>query len=198
MRDEGGQDSAPLLISHPSSLIPHCFSAWIPPSPNIPTPLSALLYPGIGLLEGTNLSEGRGTPKPFEWLGAPWIDAEELAECLNAEALPGVWFRPVHFIPTTSKWSGELCAGVQVHVRDDQAFRPVRTGVAVLTALRHGWPEQFRWIETNGRFKVDRLTGTDATRRQIDAGQPSAQIAASWAADEAAFAATRGPVRLYR
>src|SRR5207249_3263812 len=121
---------------------------WVPPSPNMPTPTTALVYPGIALLEGTNVSEGRGTAKPFEWLGAPWVDADRLAERLRSDDLPGAAFRPIHFIPSASKCAGRTCAGVQVHVTDVAAFRPVMTGVAVLCALRGLWPAQFAWRQS--------------------------------------------------
>jgi uncharacterized protein YbbC (DUF1343 family) len=183
--------------SHPSSLIPHPWNPWVPSSPNMPAPETALVYPGTCLLEGTNVSEGRGTAKPFEWMGAPWIDADTLAERLRAAALPGAAFRPVYFIPSASKWAGETCAGVQVHVTDERAFRPVLTGVAILAAVRALWPEEFQWRESGGRFAVDRLAGTDRVRRAIDAGEAPVDIAATWTADETAFRSTRAPVRLY-
>jgi len=188
---------APATGSHPSSLIPHPWATWVPPSPNIPTPETTLVYPGTCLLEGTNVSEGRGTAKPFEWIGAPWVDAGALAERLRADALPGAAFRPVYFCPTASKWAGETCAGVQLHVADELAFRPVLTGVAILSALRALWPDQFQWREAGGHFAVDRLAGTDRLRRDIDAGAAPAAIAATWTADEAAFQVTRSRARLY-
>lgn len=184
-------------VSHPSSLIPHPWNLWVPPSPGMPTQATALVYPGTCLLEGTNVSEGRGTAQPFEWLGAPWIDAGALAEKLRAYGLPGVAFRPVYFIPTASKSAGETCAGVQVHVMDDRTFRPVLTGVAILAALRALWPSPFQWREGGGRFAVDRLAGTDRLRRDVDAGMAPADIAAAWVPDETAFAGTRATVRLY-
>jgi uncharacterized protein YbbC (DUF1343 family) len=161
----------------------------------MPTPGTALVYPGTCLLEGTNLSEGRGTAKPFEWVGAPWIDAIALAEQLRASALPGAAFRPVYFIPSASKWAGETCAGVQIHVTDDRVFRPVLTGVGILAAVRALWPAEFQWREAGGRFAVDLLAGTDRVRRSIDAGEAPVDIAAAWAADEEAFRVTRSAVR---
>jgi uncharacterized protein YbbC (DUF1343 family) len=156
----------------------------------MPTPATALVYPGMALLEGTNVSEGRGTAKPFEWFGAPWVDADLLAERLRAAELPGALFRPIHFIPSASKWAGDTCAGVQVHVTDVAAFRPVLTSVAVLSALRELWPGQFSWREANGFF-IDRLAGTDQLRLAVDRGEPPAAIAATWKEDEEAFRATR-------
>jgi uncharacterized protein YbbC (DUF1343 family) len=163
---------------------------WVPPSPNMPTPLTALLYPGTALLEGTNVSEGRGTPKPFEWLGAPWVVAEALTERLRSYSVPGAVFRPVHFIPTASKWSGERCGGVQVYVTDPLRFRPVLTGVAVLCALHQLWPAEFSWRASESGFAVDRLAGTDHLRLAIDGGEQPAAIAAAWSEDEAAFMET--------
>ena len=112
-------------------------------------------------------------------------------------ALPGAAFRPVYFIPSASKWAGETCAGVQIHVTDDRAFRPVLTGVAILAAARALWPAEFQWREASGRFTVDRLAGTDRVRRSIDAGEAPGDIAAAWAADEEAFRVTRSAARLY-
>jgi uncharacterized protein YbbC (DUF1343 family) len=163
---------------------------WVPPSPNMPAPTTALVYPGMALLEGTNVSEGRGTAKPFEWLGAPWVDADALAERLRADDLTGAAFRPIHFIPSASKWAGETCAGLQVHVTDVVAFRPVLTGVAVLSALRKLWPAQFAWRQSGGFF-IDRLAGTVELRLAVDRGEAPAAIAATWREDEAAFVATR-------
>jgi uncharacterized protein YbbC (DUF1343 family) len=180
-----------------SSLPEALLTRWVPPSPNIPTPLTARLYPGTCLLEGSNLSEGRGTTRPFEWLGAPWVDGELLAERLRRDDLPGAAFRPLHFVPTTSKWAGETCAGVHVHVTDLDAFRPVRTGIAVLAAVRELWPDRFQWLGSGGRYSVDRLAGTDSVRRAIDNGESAESIAAAWAEDEAAFRSVRERVRLY-
>src|SRR5690606_35986203 len=105
---------------------------WVPPSPNLPTFASALVYPGQVLLEGTNLSEGRGTTTPFEVAGAPFVDPELLADELNDRALPGVRFRPVRFRPTFDQWQGQVCGGVQFHVTDLQSFRPYATTLHLL------------------------------------------------------------------
>jgi uncharacterized protein YbbC (DUF1343 family) len=164
---------------------------WVPPSPNMATALTALVYPGTALLEGTNVSEGRGTAKPFEWVGAPWVVAEALADRLNAFALPGVRFRPIHFIPSASKWEGETCGGAQIHVFEDAKFRPVLTGTAILSALRQLWPGQFAWRESNGQFAVDRLAGTDRLRLAVDDGVELHAIAVSWKPEELAFQCLR-------
>jgi uncharacterized protein YbbC (DUF1343 family) len=170
---------------------------WIPPSPAMPAPEPALLYPGMCLLEGTNVSEGRGTACPFRWFGAPWVDPEGLADRLNGEGLPGVRFRPVRFSPTASKFRGETCAGCQVHVLDAQAFRPVATGVAVLSALRHGYPDSFTWRENAGRYSVDRLAGTRAVREAIDAGRTWQQISEEWTPAVEAYRLVLGQAALY-
>lgn len=153
---------------------------WVPPSPNMPAFETALLYPGMCLLEGTNVSEGRGTACPFRWFGAPWIDAETLAERLNAAGLPGVRFRPARFQPSASKHAGEACAGCQVHVLDPEALLPVASGVAVLAALRDMYPDQFEWRRNGEKWSVDRLAGTSGLREQIDDGRSWTEIAAGW------------------
>src|SRR5439155_25605958 len=128
--------------------------AWVAPSPNMPTAETARVYPGTCLFEGTVLSEGRGTAKPFEWIGAPWIDPERWAESLNVRNLPGARFRPVYFVPSASKFSGEACGGVQVHVTDRDGFRAVKVGVAMLHSLRTLWPDRFAWRGSGSSFFV--------------------------------------------
>ena len=154
---------------------------WVPPSPNMPTPDTALVYPGMGLLEGTNVSEGRGTTRPFETVGAPWVDARALAERLNAMALPGVRFRPTWFTPTFSKHAGQACGGVQLHVTDRAAFRPVRTGVAVLKALHDQHPQDFDFLPGKPPF-FDRLAGVPWLREAIVRGDTLDAIEARWQA----------------
>ena len=153
---------------------------WIMPSPNMPTLETATVYPGTCFVEGTNLSEGRGTTRPFELIGAPWIDPYALADDLNARGLPGVRFRPVYFAPTFSKHAGQTCGGVQLHVIDRQGFHPVATGVHLLDATRRRWPDRFQWQQSGGSFSIDRLAGTDALRLALDRGMPPGQIIASW------------------
>ncbi len=170
---------------------------WVPPSPNMPGPETALVYPGTCFLEGTNVSEARGTACPFRWFGAPWVEAEGLADALNAAGLPGARFRPVRFRPSASKFSGETCSGCQVHVTDGGSFRPVATGVAVLAALRRLYPDRFAWREAGGRFAVDRLVGTSTVRQEIEAGVPWREIAAGWAAGETAHRERLAAVSLY-
>jgi len=167
---------------------------WIPPSPNLPSPRTALVYPGTCAFEGTNLSEGRGTTRPFEWIGAPWIDGRAWADALNARALPGVRFRPIAFIPWASKHEGERCGGVQVHVTDPARFDPLRVAIEMIASARRLWPGEFRFLE--GHF--DRLWGTARIREALVAGKPPADIVASWQADLAAFRERREPHLLYR
>lgn len=169
---------------------------WVPPSPNMPTPDTALAYPGLGLLEGTNVSEGRGTTRPFETFGAPWVDAQALADRLNAQALPGVRFRPAWFTPTFSKHAGQACGGVQLHVTDRAAFRPVRTGIAVLKALHDLHPEAFAFLPGEPPF-FDKLAGVDWLRGAILRGDPLDAIEARWQPGLAAFEAVRQRYLLY-
>lgn len=157
----------------------HTGLAWVPPSPAMPAPETALVYPGICLLEGTNVSEGRGTANPFQWFGAPWAQAEELADRLNAEELPGCRFRPIRFRPTASKHHGEVCEGCQLHVTDPAAFLPVAAGVAVLSVFRTVY-DTFAWRETAATYAVDRLAGSTRLRTAIDAGLSWPELAAEW------------------
>lgn len=152
---------------------------WVPPSPNMPSPRTALVYPGIGLFEGTNLSEGRGTTTPFEVVGAPFVDGQALAARMNALGLPGVRFRPLHFTPTFSKYSGQSCGGVQIHVLDEEAFRPVRTGIALLQAIHALYPEKMEFLPGQPPF-FDKLAGNGWLRKAIEDGEPLSDIEARW------------------
>lgn len=171
--------------------------AWVPPSPNLPAPESAMLYPGTALLEGTNISEGRGTSNPFEQIGAPFIDGALLSDQLNRLALPGVWFRPASFTPTASKFSGQNCHGVMVHVTDTLAFQPVLTGVALVHMLQKLYPDDFHFIDGSPPF-FDKLAGTATLRTAIVAGHSAQEIAAGWREDVARFRKMRRPYLLYR
>jgi uncharacterized protein YbbC (DUF1343 family) len=175
---------------------------WVLPSPNMPTADTAAVYPGQCLLEGTNLSEGRGTTRPFELCGAPWIDPHELTWRLEEARLPGVRFRPAWFQPTFHKFAGQDCGGVQSHITDRWAFRPVRTGLAVLAALQELSGTHFAWRTEEYEFVTDRpaidlLFGSDRERLALDAGKPWQEIAAVWEAEEAAFRQRRRPFLLY-
>jgi uncharacterized protein YbbC (DUF1343 family) len=175
---------------------------WVLPSPNMPTVETAFVYPGQCLLEGTNLSEGRGTTRPFELCGAPWVDAPRLARRPHGENLPGVTFRPVWFRPTFQKFAGQTCGGVQLHVGDRNTFQPVRTGLAVLAALRELAGERFDWRREPYEFVADRLAidllfGSDRERRALESGRTPRDIAREWEAEEEAFRHRRRPFLLY-
>lgn len=165
---------------------------WVLPSPNMPTEETALVYPGQCLLEGTNASEGRGTTRPFELCGAPGVDAVALAERLNAEQLPGIVFRPAWFVPKFQKHAERLCGGVQLHVREPEAFLPVRTSLALLIELRRAMGAGFAWRTETYEFvsdipAIDLLFGCDRERRGIEAGVGWRDLARAWEAEEEAF-----------
>ncbi|MGE0816589.1 MAG: exo-beta-N-acetylmuramidase NamZ domain-containing protein [Vicinamibacterales bacterium] len=179
-----------------------CAMPWVMPSPNMPTLDSAIVYPGTVLLEGTLASEGRGTTRPFELVGAPWVQPEPFSDGLMAQGLPGVVFRPVVFEPTFQKHQGVSCGGCQIHVTDRRAFRPVETGVAVIAALRAADPDRFAWRPPPYEYEhrlmpIDILAGSGTTRELVERGASAAEIAAGWRDDEAAFAALRAPYLLY-
>src|SRR3990167_3806191 len=176
---------------------------WVAPSPNMPTPDTARVYPGGCLVEGTNLSEGRGTTRPFEWIGAPWLDAHRYAAALEAERLPGVRFRPARFRPTFHKWAGRLCGGVQVHVTDPDRLPPFPTGRALLAGARRLAPRRFAWRRPpyeyeRRRLPIDVLCGTDALRRALQLGLPLPALAATWRHDLGRWTRARAPYLLYR
>ncbi|MEV0925735.1 DUF1343 domain-containing protein [Streptomyces spongiicola] len=166
---------------------------WVPPSPNMPTPETALVYSGTCLFEGTNLSEGRGTTRPFELLGAEGID-RAWAEAANALHLPGVRFREAYFAPVFSKFQGRTVGGVQLHVHDREAFDPVRTGVGLLVTAKRSWTG-FAWQPDHW---IDKLTGSALVRTMIDAGAGTDEVVGAWQQDLAAFRALRREYLLYR
>jgi uncharacterized protein YbbC (DUF1343 family) len=175
---------------------------WVIPSPNLPTLDSAIVYPGAVLFEGTLLSEGRGTTRPFELIGAPWLDGESLAEAMNARGLPGVHFRPVFFEPTFQKHARETCGGCQLHVTSRTDFRPVRTAVELIDECRRQSPAQFAWRRPPYEYEhdkepIDILYGTDRLRTTIDAGGDLRALVAEWAPEEEAFRQQREKYLLY-
>ena len=173
---------------------------FIPSSPNLPTLDAVTLYPGACLIEGTNLSEGRGATRPFEYFGAPWIDAEALAVRVNALELAGLRFRPVYFVPTFGKHQAELCAGVHVYVTNRDRFRPVDAMLHVLQALKRVYPDDFKWRSPwvpGRRRPIDMLWGSDRLRRWLDADRPVDQLIESWRADLGDFAKRREAFLLY-
>lgn len=166
---------------------------WVPPSPNMPTPETALVYSGTCLFEGTNLSEGRGTTRPFELLGAEGVDGG-WAAAANGLGLAGVHFREAYFAPTFSKFQGKTVGGVQLHVHDREAFDPVRTGIGLLITARRVW-SGFAWRPDHW---IDRLTGSTLVRTMIDAGADTDEVVGGWQRELAAFRRTRREYLLYR
>ncbi|WP_413756467.1 exo-beta-N-acetylmuramidase NamZ domain-containing protein [Streptomyces sp. MMBL 11-3] len=166
---------------------------WVPPSPNMPTPDTALVYSGTCLFEGTNLSEGRGTTRPFELLGAEGVD-RRWAAAAGELGLPGVHFREAYFAPTFSKFQGRTVGGVQLHVHDRAAFDPVRTGIGLLVTAKQVW-SGFAWRPDNW---IDKLTGSTRVRTMIDAGATTDEVVAGWRDELAAFRRVRKEYLLYR
>lgn len=178
-------------------LLPELDIPWVAPSPNCPTFETALCYLGTCVFEGTNVSEGRGTTQPFELVGAPWIDAAELARQMNAYGLPGVGFREAAFAPTFSKWAGERCFGVQMHILDPRAAEPVLAGLLLLDEIRAQNPERFEFLvpaDPAAPYHIDHLLGTDRYRLE---GVPAADLLDSYAPALAAFLDARQPYLLY-
>jgi len=179
---------------------------WVMPSPNMPTPATALVYPGQCLFEATNLSEGRGTTRPFEIVGAPFLDGYDWVAALTEMArkelpLPGVRFRPLSFRPTFHKFAGRSCGGVQLHVTDRAAFRPYATGIALIASAHRLAPAEFRWRTEPYEFvadppAIDLLTGGGDVRRTVDANAPLGELVATFAPFEREFAQHRRPALL--
>ncbi len=175
---------------------------WVLPSPNMPTPDTAFVYPGGCLVEGTNLSEGRGTTRPFELVGAPWLDGSALARTLEKERLDGVGFRPAAFTPTFHKHAGRRCQGVQVHVRERKSFPAFLTYLLLIHHARRQDPERFAWREPPYEYElvrppIDILTGTDRIRGAIDAGRSPKTLARGWRKQQDAFRRRRERFLLY-
>ncbi len=170
---------------------------WVPPSPNMPTLETATLYPGICLLEGTNLSEGRGTTKPFEWVGAPWIDSERWADKLNNIKLAGTHFRPIQFTSTFSKYAEEPCHGVQVHITDRDQFKPVDVGLHLIATACRDYRDHFEFRENRGRYFFDLLAGTDELRLRLMEGESPTEILQAWENETKEFIDERRPYLLY-
>ncbi|MFD1829735.1 exo-beta-N-acetylmuramidase NamZ domain-containing protein [Streptomyces desertarenae] len=172
---------------------------WVPPSPNMPTPDTAVVYAGTGYFEGTNLSEGRGTTRPFELIGAPYLD-HRYSDRLNARKLPGVRFREGYFVPTFGKHTGTTCGGVQIHVTDPRRYEPVTTAVAMLVEARRY--DAFAWRQdawdTRRPFWIDKLSGSPRLRGMVDAGKDVDEITAAWREEVRAFERTRRAYLLYR
>jgi uncharacterized protein YbbC (DUF1343 family) len=175
---------------------------WVMPSPNMPTLDTAIVYPGTVLFEGMMLSEGRGTTRPFELVGAPWIEAERFAREMNSLQLTGVHFRPAVFEPTFQKHAKQTCGGCQIHVTARHLFKPVLVGVALAGMFWRTNPSQFAWRQPpyeyeHDKMPIDILAGSDALRKQIEADVPAIDIAAGWKVDEDAFRSLREPFLIY-
>jgi len=175
---------------------------WVLPSPNMPSVETATVFPGTVYLEGTNISEGRGTTRPFEIIGAPFIDPLKLLEVLERENLKGVFFRPHFSQPTFSKWEGKLCGGLQIHILNRNIFKPVITGIAIIKAIYNLYPELFRWKKPPYEYVYDKLpfdviAGTDKLRKQIMANLPTMEIEKSWKKSLSYFSKIRERYLLY-
>ena len=175
---------------------------WVLPSPNMPTLDTALVYPGGVLLEGTNISEGRGTTRPFEIIGAPWIEPRAFAAELKTFGLAGVAFRPLFFTPAWDKYANEQCGGIQIHVANRREFRPVRCGAAIVAASARLYPDRFRWKSPPYEYEygippIDIISGSAALRETIDAGRDLSRLFDDWRADEERFRAEREQFLLY-
>jgi uncharacterized protein YbbC (DUF1343 family) len=182
---------------------------WVTPSPNLPTLDTAVVYPGTCLFEGLNVSEGRGTTRPFEMVGAPWIDGFKLRERLTSEKLPGVMFRGLYFTPTFGKSAGEACGGIQLHVHDRRKFEPILTGLHTIKAIMDLFPGRLEfkkgWTRVDSTeetlpavdFSFDLLAGTAAIREQLLDGVEPEDIKKGWAKDLKAFQAKRRKYLLY-
>ena len=175
---------------------------WVAPSPNMPTLTTAAIYPGACLVEATNLSEGRGTTRPFQLVGAPFVDGERLASRLAALELPGVAFRPTRFRPELGKHAGSVCGGVEWHVTDRATMRPLETGLRLLAAVRALHPESFAWRSQAYEFvsdvpAIDLLTGSSAAREAVEGVCDADALLASWRRHCRRFERTRHPFLLY-
>ncbi|MCP1424272.1 uncharacterized protein YbbC (DUF1343 family) [Paenibacillus xylanexedens] len=178
-----------------------CGLPWMLPSPNMPTLDSVRVYAGTCLFEGTNVSEGRGTTRPFEWIGAPWVDGERLAERFREYKLEGVHVHPVYMSPTFSKHAGELCGGVRIFVTDSRKFRAVETGLVLLHELVSLYPEQFCWLEPpepGSRYFIDLLAGGKEVRETIHDRAEFVRLMDAWNVQAAEWKERRKPFLLYQ
>jgi len=176
---------------------------WVMPSPNMPTSDTALVYPGMCLLEATNISEGRGTTRPFELFGAPFIHPETIVNALKEFKLPGVLFRPLSFQPTFQKHAGLLCGGAQIHVIDRERFKPFKTGVAILKAIHNTYPRDFKWNQPPYEYEevklpIDILAGTDRLRKDIESGKDLDGMEKWWREETRAFEKIRKKYLIYK
>jgi uncharacterized protein YbbC (DUF1343 family) len=187
-RDQGWEEFlhvVPVMNYEPDLFFDEGDLPWIMPSPNLPTLDSALVYPGMCLWEGTNLSEGRGTTRPFELCGAPFLDQNLIESMLSPEDLPGCSLRRVTFEPTFQKWAGQPCLGWQIHVQNRQTFSPVRTAVALLRAIATVHPESFAWKSPPYEYEqhhwpIDILAGGPSLRQVVEGKRSLKEAWAAW------------------
>jgi uncharacterized protein YbbC (DUF1343 family) len=175
---------------------------WQPPSPNMPAFDTALVYPGQILLEGTNLSEGRGTTKPFECFGAPFIDPHLLRQKLERRKLPGCRFEEIAFIPHFDKWEGESCHGLQLHVIDPRAYKPYYTTLAIIQEVMRAWPKEFSWRQPPYEYEfeklpIDIITGDEAIRKGLEKGKDLDEMETSWQEELEGFLSLRKQYLIY-
>ncbi|MBL8025633.1 MAG: DUF1343 domain-containing protein, partial [Fibrobacteres bacterium] len=175
---------------------------WAVPSPNMPTLETAVVYPGMCLFEGVNLSEGRGTTRPFELFGAPWLDADKLVKVLRSYKLPGVVFRPYHFMPTFDKHKGEICHGTFMHITDRRIFKPFLTAVGAIKACREQNISKFKWLDGPYEYEtvklpIDILFGNGRIRKQIESGSALTIIERGYKSEQQIFEKERKEWLLY-
>ena len=175
---------------------------WVMPSPNMPTVDTTVVFPATVFFEGTEVSEGRGTTRPFEIVGAPYINEKEYADALAALELPGVIFRPINFLPTFQKHAGKECGGVFLHITDREKFEPVMTGIAMIKTIYEAYPKNFSWKVTPYEYEFNRnpfdvIAGTTKIREMIESGKSVQEIKSSWQTDVENFNRTRKPYLLY-
>jgi uncharacterized protein YbbC (DUF1343 family) len=175
---------------------------WVMPSPNMPTLDTTHVYPGGCLIEGTNLSEGRGTTRPFELVGAPWLDPWKLADAMNRERLPGARFRASYFKPTFHKHAGQLCGGVGIHVTDRRRFPAFLAYLLLIEKARRQDPRRFAWRQPPYEYErvkppIDILCGTDRVRLLIERGEPVRRLLPQWREELALFKRRRAKYLLY-
>jgi uncharacterized protein YbbC (DUF1343 family) len=176
---------------------------WTMPSPNMPGLSTALVYPGMCLVEGTNVSEGRGTTRPFETIGAPWIDPFLLVASLKKETVPGVQVRPTFFIPTFNKYKNELCGGLHIYVHNRKKFNSVLTGLTIIKIIKKLYPDKFRWRTPpyefeKKKFPFDILIGNEWVRRALNRTEPIAEMRKKWMKELMGFKKIRKKYLLYR
>jgi uncharacterized protein YbbC (DUF1343 family) len=175
---------------------------WVLPSPNMPLVETAMVYPGQVILEGTNLSEGRGTTRPFEIFGAPFLEPDRVREVLDSEALRGAILRDVDFKPTFNKWAGELCCGFQIHVTDRNVFRPYRATLAIISAFLKLYAKDFKWSDppyeyVHDKLPIDVILGDDRVRRGLEQGRSVLDMEKEWQGDVSQFIKKRSRFLLY-